>query len=561
MAPFRTIARYASLVGLLCCARAGLAMAFPDTDESNPPLVPTGADLTQPDVQDLSHQMGLTSGFASLGSAQGWIIVPRLSAEEAFTDNVNEVPSPRRWDLTTIIGPGVSVLGDSDRAQLRLDYEPDLELHLRTGPQNVLGQQLNTVGTLTIVPDVFYVDVRGLAGVQATNGGIGGLGGLGQGGIGGITANSVTPATTGTIGLARQNRSETSSFSVSPYALFRFGDLATARLAVSLTRSNTELVTGFAPLPFVDEGSDNQSLSTIEESAQIQTGDRFNQFRDTFSADASQGTGSGAGVNSATRDTVNNRIDYQINTSFDIYGQLGWEDFDYSGSNALAVHDVTWQAGTVFTPNPDVSVTVGYGHQNDANTAIASGRYALTARTILTGSYTNGIGTQLEQVANQLNLAAVGNNGNLVNAQTGGQLFSANNALGVEAGVYRYNTLTVGLTSVLDRDTVTVTVSHSQQTRVGAGAPSTTTNVTTPSFSWTHLFNPDFSGSVVASYNQGSAIAGADTNSVVAALSLQYNLSETVSVFARYNYYNVQSSAAGQSWYQDLVLVGITKQF
>lgn len=548
-------------MGLLCCAPAGLAMAFPDTDESNPSFVPTGADLTQPDALDLSHQMGLTSGFASLGSAQGWTIVPRLSAEEAFTDNVNEVASPRVWDLTTILAPGVSVLGDSNRVQLRLDYEPDLELHLRSGPQNVLGQQLNTVGTLTIVPDVFFVDVRGLAGVQATNGGIGGLGGLGQGGIGGITADSVAPAATGTIGLSRQNRSQTSSFSVSPYALFRFGDLATARLAVSLTRSNTELLTGFAPLPFVDQGSSNQSLSTVEESAQIQTGDRFNQFRDTFSADALQGSGSGAGVSSTTRDTVSNRIDYQINTPFDVYGQLGWEDFNYSGNNSLAVHDVTWQVGTVFTPNPDVSVTVGYGHQNDANTAIASGRYALTARTVLTGSYTNGIGTQLEQVANQLNLAAVGNNGNLVNAQTGAPLFTANNALSVQAGVYRYNTLTVGLTSVLDRDTVTLTVSRSEETSVGVGAPGTTNRVTTPSFSWTHLFSPDFSASVVASYNQGSAVAGSYTNSVVAALSLQYNLSESVSTFARYNYYSVQSAAAGQSWYQDLVLIGITKQF
>jgi len=561
LAPLRTIARCASLAGLLCFAHTGLAVAFPDTDESNPSYVPTGADLAQPDADELAHQMGLTSGFASLGSAQGWTILPRLSGEEEFTDNVEEVASPRRWDLTTILAPGVAVLGNSNFAQLRLNYEPDLEMHLRTGSQNLLAQQLNVVGTFTIVPDLFYVDVRGLAGVQSTDGGIGGLGSLGQTGISGVTGNSPVSATNGAVGLAKQNTSETSSFSISPYMLFHFGDLATARLSVSLTQANTGLVTGFAPMPFVNQGSDSQSYSSIQESGQIQTGDQFNRFRDTFSANGQQGNSTGAGVNNSTRDDVNNRIDYQITNAFDIYGQLGWEDISYSGDNALDIHDVTWGVGTVFTPNPDVSVTVGYGHQNGVNAATASGRYALTQRTILTASYSNGVGTQLEQVANQLNLAAVGNNGNLVNAQTGGPLFTANNALGVEPGIYRYSTLTLGMTSTLPRDTLTLTLGRTEQTRTGTGVPNTTNGVTTPSISWTHLLSPDLSTTLAAWYNKGSPVAGASSNSVVAALSLQYTLSATVSTFARYNYYSIQSSGAGQSWYQDLFLVGITKQF
>lgn len=536
-------------------------MAFPATDENNPSYVPVGADLAQPDAEDLAHQMGLTSGFASLGSAQGWTILPRITGEEEFTDNVNEVASPRRWDLTTIIAPGVAVLGDSNRAQLRLNYQPDLEIHLRTGDQNVLAQQLNAVGTLTIVPDLFYVDVRGLAGLQNTTGGIGGLGGLGQVGPGGTVGNSLVPISNGTTGLAKYNESETSSFSVSPYTLFQFGDLATARFSVSLTQSNSEPVHGFAPLPFVAQGGESQSLSSIQESGQIQTGDQFNRFRDTFTANGQQLSSSGTGISSSVRDTVSNRIDYQINTPFDIYGELGWEDISYSGVNVLDIHDVTWELGTVFTPNPDVSVTVGYGHQNGANTAIASGRYALSPRTILTVSYTNDVGTQLEQVANQLNLAAVGNNGNLVNSQTGGPLFTANNALGIETGIYRYNTLTLGLTSVLARDTLTLTLTRTEQTRTGAGVPNTTNGITTPSLSWTHLLSPRLSSTLAAWYSVGSPTAGTNSNSAVASLSLQYNLTAAVSMFARYNYYDLQSSTAGQSWYQDLFLVGVTKQF
>jgi hypothetical protein len=47
----------------------------------------------------------------------------------------------------------------------------------------------------------------------------------------------------------------------------------------------------------------------------------------------------------------------------------------------------------------------------------------------------------------------------------------------------------------------------------------------------------------------------------VLGLSLQYILSETVTTFARYSFYDVRSDVAGQSWYQDLFLVGISKQF
>ncbi|HUB11670.1 MAG TPA: hypothetical protein VMB34_06905 [Acetobacteraceae bacterium] len=536
-------------------------MAFPATDESNPPLIPAGADLSQPDALDLAHQMGLTSGFASLGSAQGWTILPRISGEEEFTDNVNEVAAPRRWDLTTIVAPGVAVLGNSDRAQLRLNYEPDLEIHIREGSQNVLAQQLDAVGTLTLVPDTVFVDIRGVAGTQATGGGIGGLGGLGQPGIGGVTATSPVSPSNGAIGLAKHNLSETSSFSISPYMLYRFGDLATARLSVTATRSVSSEINGFAPMPFVAEGQDAEAFSSLQELAQLQSGDEFDRFRDTFTASGEQGVSSGIGISSSQRDSVNNRIDYQITDSLDVYGQFGWENIRYSGENALRIDDGTWGAGTIYTPNPDTYVSLGYAHQNGVNTATATARYAITARTVLTANFNNGVGTFLEQVANQLNQASVGNNGNLVNAQTGGQLFTNVNALGVETGVYRYSFLTVGLSSVLDRDTLNLSLSHSEETRLGAGAANTSNGVTTGTFSWLHAFSADLTSTLVASYSAGTPVAGANSHTLLAGLSMQYVLSDTVSTFARYNYYDVQYSTGGQSWYQDVFLVGITKQF
>jgi uncharacterized protein (PEP-CTERM system associated) len=546
---------------LAWCVQMGGAMAFPLTDQTNPSVVPGNSDLAAPDVQDLQHQMGLTSGFASLGSQQGWTILPRISLEEELTDNVFEVPAPRSWDLTTVVAPGVSVLGNSDRAQLRLDYQPELEIHLINGSQNVLAEQLNATGTLTLVPELFFVDVRALAGVQATNGGVGGLGGLGQPGVGGVTGTSLGQGQGYDVGLSKQNRTQTASFGISPYALYQFGDIGTAKVGVSLNQSKSSSLTGFAPIPLISGGSDDQTLSSVEEFAQFTTGDEFVALRDTFSADGRQSTSQGTGVSSSTDDTVNNRINYQYNTSIGVYGQFGWEDISYSGSNALRINDVTWGFGTTLTPNPDSSLTIGYGRQNGTTSLTASARYALTARTVLTASFNNGLGTQLEQVNNQLNQASVGNNGGLVNSQTGAPLFVGNNALGVAPGIYRYKYLTVGASTILDRDTITLTLGYSEQTQVGAGIASSTNSVSTGTGSWTHQFSPDLVLTATASASIGSPTAGTSSKSYVAGLSLQYILTDTVSTFARYSFYDIQYSTGGQSWYQDIFLVGITKQF
>jgi hypothetical protein len=283
-------------------------------------------------------------------------------------------------------------------------------------------------------------------------------------------------------------------------------------------------------------------------------------IRDTASADGLQSNSGGTGVTTSTRATASNRVDYQINVSIDVYGQIGYEDISYSGNNALAIHDVTWGVGTVLTPNPDSQLSLGYGHQNGANTVTASGHYALSARTILTVSYNNGVGTQLEQVNQQLNQASVANNGSLVNSQTGAPLFVNNNALGVAQGVYRYNYLTFGATTILDRDTFGLTIGRSEETQIGV-ATQTTNGVTTGTLSWTHELNPDLVATATASASLGTPTAGSNSKSYVVGLSLQYIISDTLSAFARYSFYDVQSSTAGQSWYQDLFLVGITKQF
>lgn len=550
------------ITACLIGAAAGLVLqpvfvaAFPVGDPLHPSLVPAGGELAAPDVQDLQHQMGLLGGFASVGP--GWTFIPRLTVAETLNDNVLQASSPRRWDLTTLVAPGIAVAADTPRIQLRLDYEPSLQIYARTASNNALTHQLSLVGTATLAPNLLFVDVRGLAGVQAFNGGLGGIGTLGQGGLGPITSTGV--GQTNQLGAAKENLYQTTSFAISPYLVHQFGDVGSLRVGLSLTETSLSHLSGFTALPF-STGSDAQQQSSVAETVSFRTGDISSRVRDSITANAEQSRYTGAAAGSSESESFNNRLDYAFDQSLTPYVWLGWERIQYSGSNLLNVNGPQWGLGVVVTPDPDTRIDVSYGRLSGSTSFRFDGRYQISPRTVLTGSYSSGVTTETGLLRSQLNAASVNNNGNLVNNQTGGQLFQANNALGISPGVYRFNTLSLGATAALERDTVTLTLSYSERTTEGSNSTGSSGAVKTAGVAWTHLLNPALALTANAYVSTGTPNGGVGQNSLVAGLSGQYTLSETASAFARYSFYQRESSQSALSMYQDLLLVGVSKQF
>ena len=457
-----------------------------------------------------------------------------------------------------MVAPGIAVAANTSRLQLRLDYQPTLQVYARIGSENSLTHQLSLSGTATLVPDLLFLDVRGLAGVQANYGGVGGIGTLGVGNLGPISAGAVGPTTQ--LGLTKQNLSQTTSFAVSPYLLHKFGDTGTLRLGVSLSETMVSRLSGFTALPFAG-GSDFQRETSADENASFVTGNVFSRLRDTVTLSATQSSYSGIGAGSSQQESVNNRVDYAFDQSVAPYVWFGWDRLQYSGTDRLGLDGPEWGAGAVFTPNPDTSIDVSYGRLNNSTSFRFNGRYGITARTTLTGSYYSGITTQTGLLRQQLNAAAVSNNGGLVNNQTGGALFQANNALGIAPGIYRFNSLSLGASTVLERDTVSITLGYSEQRAEGSSQLGTSELAKTAGVFWTHLVNPNLSLTANAYLSLGTPSGGAEQNSVAAGLSGNYTLSETVSAFARYAFYGRQSSQAALSMYQDLFIVGLSKQF
>src|ERR1700722_10927521 len=220
--PLGSSTRLTCAIAVGCLLSTCEAVAFPATDAGTPSVVENAPPPTE---SDLRHQLQLQSGIGAAAAGSNlWTFVPSLGADEFFTDNVLQAPTDRRWDLVTVVTPGIAINGNAPNAQVTLNYNPQFRLDARTPSQNGVTQQLAGTGLFTIVQDEFYVDTRVFAGGTPLNSGFGGLGtnvapNLGLGGVNGSA----------TTGLSRQNTAQTFTGAIRPYWLHRFGDFGTAK--------------------------------------------------------------------------------------------------------------------------------------------------------------------------------------------------------------------------------------------------------------------------------------------------------------------------------------------
>ncbi len=285
-----------------------------------------------PTTSDLSHQLQLQTGIgAAAANGKAWTFVPALGADEFFTDNVLQSPTDRRWDFVTVVTPSIAINGDTSNAQVNVNYSPQFRLDARTPSQNGVTQQLAGSGQFTIVPDAFYIDARALAGGTPVANGFGGLGATLTPGGGQIGAGSGIASS----GLSKQNIAQTTSFSVSPYVLHRFGDTGTAKLGYELNYTSINQNAG-SLATFVPTEGVNQEGLTNQVVAQFETGERFAPYRYIVIASATTGSGTGV-LQGSSQDTIANQLGYEINRSISIYGQIGYERLRF-GEYAADAH-------------------------------------------------------------------------------------------------------------------------------------------------------------------------------------------------------------------------------
>lgn len=133
--------------------------------------------------------------------AENWQITPSISVSETLTNNLFLSSSNRTGDLVTGITPGISINGQGARARLNLNYGLTQQLYARESSQNNRQNALTASGTLEAIEDFLFIDASGVISQQYL---------------------SAFGPTSPSIANIDNNRTETSSYSISPYVKGRF---------------------------------------------------------------------------------------------------------------------------------------------------------------------------------------------------------------------------------------------------------------------------------------------------------------------------------------------------
>lgn len=152
--------------------------------------------------------------------AESWRVVPQVAVIETMTDNVNLGSSGnRRSEAVTEVVPSIRINGSGARAKLDLDYRLSNLVYAREPSNNATQNFLNLFGSVEAIEQWFFVEARANISQQS------------------VSAFSSTSTNNVSID---PNRTETSTYRLSPYIKGNFGSHAEYRLSYQWDTSTSK---------------------------------------------------------------------------------------------------------------------------------------------------------------------------------------------------------------------------------------------------------------------------------------------------------------------------------
>jgi uncharacterized protein (PEP-CTERM system associated) len=511
---------------------AAVAAALHLATPANAQLLPeTGTTVN---LGGLRQQL---EGLFATGDASAtpkWVFTPSITAQESWTNHTQTASQNTGSTFITMIRPGILLSGDSGRVQATLNYAPEIQVGTG-GFQERIDQNLNASGKITLIPERLFLDLRGFATVQATGGGFG--------------PNS-------TVSLSRQDQTQSSSFSATPYLRQHFGDLATAELGTSLSYTSQQSLGNYQTgLPAALNGSTtNQNATTEQEYLSVTSGPDFGPFKAIALLSALQSQGSGI-MDGASRQTASLDNGYAVTRNLTVLGKFGYDTVRYGGLPPFRFSGPLWNGGLRWVPNPDSSIELRYGYHDGVYSPQIQASYAPTARIRIFAHYSEALTTDAEALQSALDSSLLDPLGNPVDAQTGAPLLLAGNFFGVQNNLawVKSGSLTAAL--LLDRDSVSLSVSRQNRQQVAAAslaaalAGNTSSIGTFGSVSWQHDLSPVLTSVAFVQYGVNDSISiltgQQTTDTLVISLGLNYAFTETLNGSLQCSYTNQSGTGTG----------------
>ena len=494
-------------------------------------------------VGDLRRQF--ESAFTDAGprtlSGRLWTFTPALDISETMDSSVL-LPGAHGRDYITRITPSFVAEVAAQRLNGTLNYAPAFSLYALHGRETGVAHNLNMQLTATLVPELLFFDLRGYASTQPLLGG-------GQYGN--------TGASTG-----RVNDVQTASFSAGPSIQKRLSDLATLSAGYTVSRTSSS---SLAPrgttlaVPGV-----NSSYTSQQENASIALGPDFGRVNGSLSMTAMQFEGGGL-YQGAHNETVTAKTGFAITRAITLTGSLGHETIVYGPGGPRAIDGITWSGGVNLAPNADSNLQLSYGHQQGSTSFSFDGSYALTTRVRFLGRYSQGVGTNLQNLQNALAGTTPGAGGvGFINPANGAPV-QLGNQLGQQAGVYRTTTASASAVYYTERDTVSLEWVDTQQQQLSSagGAGFGSNSGYTATASWQHVLSEALSASTSLQYGT-RVLPGVQTSAsttTTVSLNLAYAVSQTISTNLALSHGNTHGANYGFGPVHDLVVLGLRKTF
>jgi uncharacterized protein (PEP-CTERM system associated) len=295
---------------------------------------PVCRKLNQLKVKPLAYAIATAAIFSpAIAGASDWRFAPSLNVTETYTDNVRLAPKGgEQSDFVTQLSPGFSVVKNGPRLKLNANYALQARSYANNTSGTTTTNSLNSTAHGTLIQDLLLFDASANAGQQ--------------------NISSIGTLSTSDINVTN-NRTETRSYSVSPYLEHRFGSTAIGQLRYAHEAvSNTTL--------------NNTNLNTIGNSntdriaANLASGPSFRNW--SWALDAATQTISYTNSDSVDRSNESAQVGYQLTPTFRLTSKVGFEKDTYftvgekpEGGN--------YAAGFVWTPTPRTNLTADVGHR------------------------------------------------------------------------------------------------------------------------------------------------------------------------------------------------------
>ncbi len=370
--------------------------------------------------------------FWTVGArAEDWIITPRVSLYGSYTSNASLNPTGHgNSDFFTTLVPSVGIRGDTARLKLNLDYSLAAIAYAENSDLDQLRNSLNFVSTLTLVPELLFLD--GAASVQQLP-------------INGQAPVSVSPLAAST------NLETVSVYNFSPYIKKHFGTFA-----------DTELRYTFNQV-FASEGSTGGAVTTTNSLSNSTTnrltltavsGSQFTRLLWLVVADGAESSFTGDNPDTFSR-LIQASGEYRLNREVGVLGSVGYERIaDPTFFPESEPDGPIGSVGVKYTPSDRTSLILNMNHRYNSNFVTGSANYLVGPQTEVRSSYTEQVFTSSQsQFSNNLSFLTTDEFGNFVDSRTE-QLFSlSNNAFGVQNGALRQRNFDIGFHAVRGRNT------------------------------------------------------------------------------------------------------------